>query len=237
MDRYSVMIDDDLSTCRICLDDKSDEVLFSPCRCSGSSKYVHRSCLNKWRTEDLSNRNSCEICLYDYQTEKYDRSKFIKFGYYNDRTAGDVIFRYNICLTLLTVIITNLIDSIDKNNICISWIINDSSTLEDYTRMLVYLNVTTVTELSLYVFYIILGSLCINNRLEYYKLLGAEFSLLIIMFLIVSGTIFLTGNYDISLTMFYFTNYLISFKHIKTVYNLNNFCPDRVKEYDLDDDI
>ena len=116
MDRYSVMIDDDSTTCRICLDDTIDDELFSPCRCTGSSKYVHISCLNKWRNEDLSNRNRCEICLYDYKTEKYDRPKFIKFGYYSGQDVRDVIFRLNMCIILLVFIIKNLMDSLDKNN-------------------------------------------------------------------------------------------------------------------------
>ena len=237
MDRYSVMIDDDLPTCRICLDDTFTDELFTPCRCAGTSKYVHRSCLNKWRTEDLSNRNICEICLYEYKTEKCDRPKFMKFGYYSDRTSGDIISRSNMFLSLCVFIITNLMDSLDKNNYCISWVGNDISTLDDYTKLLIYLNLTTVAELSIYVFYIIMGSLSINNRLEFYKLMGLEFSLVVVMFCIVSGTIFLTRKYEISLIMFYLTNYLIIFKHIKTIYYLNEFYTDRVMEYDLKDDI
>lgn len=237
MDRYSVMIDDDSPTCRICLDEKPDEVLFSPCRCSGSSKYVHMSCLNKWRTEDLSNRNRCEICLYDYKTEKCDRPKFIKFGYYIDQPVGDVVFRLNMCLGLLVFIITNLMDSLDKNNYCISWVVNDSSTLDDYTKISIYLNLNLAAGICLCVFYIIIGSLSINNRLEFYKQLGGDFTPLLIMFCIISGTIFLFGKYDISLVMFYITNYLIIYKHIKAIYYLNEFCADKVKEYDLKDDI
>ena len=57
------------------------------------------------------------------------------------------------------------------------------------------------------------------------------------MFCIISGTIFLSGKYEISLIMFYVTNYLIIYKHIKAIYYLNEFCPDKVKEYDLTDDI
>jgi len=37
--------------CRICLQsDAQDEnnMLISPCKCSGSSKYVHKNCLEEW---------------------------------------------------------------------------------------------------------------------------------------------------------------------------------------------
>ena len=36
--------------CRICFDQFDDDELISPCRCKGTSKWVHRGCLNKWRT-------------------------------------------------------------------------------------------------------------------------------------------------------------------------------------------
>lgn len=35
--------------CRICLDNEGDEELIAPCRCKGTQKYVHRSCLDNWR--------------------------------------------------------------------------------------------------------------------------------------------------------------------------------------------
>ena len=38
--------------CRICFEKDTDipgDYLISPCRCNGTSKYVHKSCLDKWR--------------------------------------------------------------------------------------------------------------------------------------------------------------------------------------------
>ena len=41
--------------CRICLEEEDNlELLISPCRCSGTSKYVHRECLRKWRYQDIN---------------------------------------------------------------------------------------------------------------------------------------------------------------------------------------
>lgn len=42
------------STCRICMDNliTEDNFLFSPCKCSGSCKFIHLNCLRKW----MSNR-------------------------------------------------------------------------------------------------------------------------------------------------------------------------------------
>ena len=40
--------------CRICLEEEEDlDKLISPCRCSGTSKYVHIECLKQWRYQDV----------------------------------------------------------------------------------------------------------------------------------------------------------------------------------------
>ena len=36
--------------CRICLDDDSRANLIAPCNCKGGSKFVHRECLDHWRS-------------------------------------------------------------------------------------------------------------------------------------------------------------------------------------------
>ena len=56
----------DEPTCRICLE--TNGILFSPCLCNGTMKYVHETCLDVWRkysTNVLSNTH-CEQCNYPY---------------------------------------------------------------------------------------------------------------------------------------------------------------------------
>jgi len=38
------------ATCKVCMEDFSDQsnFLFSPCKCSGSCKYIHLACLRNW---------------------------------------------------------------------------------------------------------------------------------------------------------------------------------------------
>ena len=53
--------------CRICLSDSNDEEsLIQPCRCN--TAYVHESCLQKWRIENIDNEKyeQCEICKTEY---------------------------------------------------------------------------------------------------------------------------------------------------------------------------
>ena len=48
-----------------CLEDGSDSPLISPCRCTGSVKYVHQTCLQKWiKGNDIK---SCELCKYEFK--------------------------------------------------------------------------------------------------------------------------------------------------------------------------
>lgn len=61
-------------SCRYCLEE--DGIFISPCRCSGSVKYIHESCLNKWIINiPLDKDVKCPICLHTIPTnhtfEKY----------------------------------------------------------------------------------------------------------------------------------------------------------------------
>ena len=64
-----VQIEEELYTCRICLDDELQRCdVIAPCSCAGSSKWVHRACLDQWRTtrEDRA-FSRCTECLKDYE--------------------------------------------------------------------------------------------------------------------------------------------------------------------------
>lgn len=43
------LVNSDQSQCRICLDSEGKD-LIAPCDCKGTQKYVHRSCLDNWRS-------------------------------------------------------------------------------------------------------------------------------------------------------------------------------------------
>ena len=61
--------------CRICLENDNPEDLINPCKCKGTSKYVHKECLNQWRT--LSNNteayNKCFECGYTYKMKPHPK--------------------------------------------------------------------------------------------------------------------------------------------------------------------
>lgn len=56
-----------IPTCRICLEENKNFELISPCKCSGTSAWVHRECLESWRMHDVNNSSSrCTECLVEY---------------------------------------------------------------------------------------------------------------------------------------------------------------------------
>ena len=61
-----------MAECRICLEDGLEEQLISPCSCDGTSKWVHESCLQRWREETVGRDSSrrCEICRAYYLIER-----------------------------------------------------------------------------------------------------------------------------------------------------------------------
>ncbi|RNE99628.1 uncharacterized protein Tco025E_08971 [Trypanosoma conorhini] len=60
--------DGDEHICRICRCKKPVDELFAPCACDGSSKYVHTSCLERWRatTTNAEHRRVCAECKTPY---------------------------------------------------------------------------------------------------------------------------------------------------------------------------
>uniref|UniRef100_H3AD72 RING-type E3 ubiquitin transferase n=1 Tax=Latimeria chalumnae TaxID=7897 RepID=H3AD72_LATCH len=59
---------DDLDICRICHCEGDDESpLITPCRCTGTLRFVHQSCLHQWIKS--SDTRCCELCKYDFIME------------------------------------------------------------------------------------------------------------------------------------------------------------------------
>lgn len=88
---------DDLNTpmCRICLDDSHDpsdpdEEFFTPCRCSGTNKYVHRGCLNTWRATSNNPEafRRCFSCNYKYKYRVHPEAEITKVSQCNQEIAN-----------------------------------------------------------------------------------------------------------------------------------------------------
>lgn len=51
--------------CRYCLTEDNFSDMVSPCKCTGSTKYVHRTCLLMW-FDHKNGEYRCEICGVEY---------------------------------------------------------------------------------------------------------------------------------------------------------------------------
>ena len=54
--------------CRICHSGDEDEQLITPCRCIGTVKYAHQTCILSWISK--SGSEICELCKYKFKTRK-----------------------------------------------------------------------------------------------------------------------------------------------------------------------
>ena len=54
--------------CRVCFCGEEEGPLLAPCRCRGSVRYVHASCLNEWRVQ-LGKKDALAYHLDVWQTE------------------------------------------------------------------------------------------------------------------------------------------------------------------------
>ncbi|XP_062209122.1 uncharacterized protein LOC133910898 [Phragmites australis] len=67
MDQEELCSSSSLRQCRICHDEEDEgrTSMESPCACSGSLKYAHRGCVQRWCDEKGS--TLCEICLQNFE--------------------------------------------------------------------------------------------------------------------------------------------------------------------------
>ena len=68
--------EEDEQVCRVCYD-KIDSKLIYPCKCTGSIKWIHESCLNKWIA--ASKKDFCPQCKYNYKKKVFYKHPKLKF--------------------------------------------------------------------------------------------------------------------------------------------------------------
>lgn len=134
--------------CRICLEDDDLENLIYPCMCNGSSKYVHKYCLNQWRTISSNSEalNKCFECNYTYITvnSNYNPSflsKFFKF------LSNNIIIFFIFNFVIISILY-EIINIIDKNNKLVNLLVNNN---QKNKNIYLYYNIIWAT-----IFYIII---------------------------------------------------------------------------------
>jgi hypothetical protein len=73
----------DVKCCRICLESDRVEDMIAPCRCKGSSKWIHRTCLDQWRAYNADDVafSRCMECRFEFQFEATKKqSSIVRHG-------------------------------------------------------------------------------------------------------------------------------------------------------------
>lgn len=73
----SVVIPQGLKSCRICLGEEDDEgnKLISPCKCAGTTKYIHKECLQEWLNSKRVTRELKYSIIYVFKVSQCELCK------------------------------------------------------------------------------------------------------------------------------------------------------------------
>ena len=170
---------DDERECRICLEkEDAENKLISPCNCNGTSKYVHDTCLKKWRYINRDNDAfiKCRECNANYiiLTNEIENFNFIC---YKNGMCSYVMFSSLLLFSFMILplnyidninIVVNMLDFTDKNTTSVDL----RETFNEDILLLSVFNIISV--LSFYfnafnVYYFISTKFYINNYDDYFR--------------------------------------------------------------------
>lgn len=103
--------------CRICYETTNQEEILYPCLCKGTSKYVHRYCLNQWRslsTNPIASTH-CTECKFKYRiqlSEPIEKPLCRKLGNYMVKNS----FQFFMINNLSIIAFSYFLSIVDKNN-------------------------------------------------------------------------------------------------------------------------
>lgn len=163
-----------MNQCRICLEESNN--LISPCKCRGSSKYVHFECLEHWR-ETTTNEEAKIKCM-ECNAPYIIKNKYRKENMFIDPKKNLVLKNHVLQFLLgLVIVFCNLaIDySLKKPSLQILNYIyptNITSLVEQNTiNTMLYYNLYGFSFLymSLFLFFAVVQLLFINQKYNYFK--------------------------------------------------------------------
>ena len=211
--------------CRICLDDNDQDELFSPCKCNGTSKYVHRSCLNTWIESSSEAKTECMECKYKYQIE--DLNSYI-FKFIKIVKNPIYLFYFLLFMNFIIVALTILID----NNFLIRIIYNYDKTygiVGYYDKTVIRFNIYLCYAVTIMLFFLIpclfVTNILYNEDSSYNTIMYNSKKPMIIN---IIGIIFSYAYYN---TCFYyiFTQYLCFIFS----YNFSKFFHNKFLKYNI----
>ena len=200
-----------IESCRICLEDDCINNMIHPCKCTGSSKYVHKNCLNEWRniTSNRDNQYKCEICNHIYKITPAieNRTCFVK----TVLSPNCFYFLMNIFAYLFSLFLKSLdTRSILLKNIC------QPTQLDSREIDIIYWIISLGFCLMMLVIYLIIGMMTIKNKKLYCKLYKANLKIFLYLsfFVFIS---FIMKFYSIAIIFIEYTIYNICIIHLQSI--------------------
>ena len=133
-----------LPTCRYCLDHEPVNQLFSPCRCTGTTKWIHRSCLSRWllESQQTDTPQSCEICKSLYVIDRPEEDNYTQcMGTHCHKRIC------HICARFVAVAVCNLMCA--STTLCLLMVlINDNHRRKQLQELVVTLTIPSSTPIS-----------------------------------------------------------------------------------------
>ena len=128
-----------MSECRFCLSDgDAQDSLISPCLCKGSAKFVHSSCVEKWRGKEIDSEQYifCPVCKSKYDTRVVISLEVIP-DYNNSFIVKLFLHPYIIPITINFLCIYYNI--LHNTLLCIDNNCEERETIIDYNRLFILL--------------------------------------------------------------------------------------------------
>jgi hypothetical protein len=88
--------------CRLCFEPEGrfENIFLNPCKCIGSMKWIHKSCLLE--SIDILESDICTVCKYQYKTTEFTHSKFYRIlCKYKEHISKYLSYGVIILITLL----------------------------------------------------------------------------------------------------------------------------------------
>ena len=187
------------NTCRICLDDDVYCNLISPCMCSGTSKYVHKECLNKWRilADNHEAYERCFECNYKYKYINNDNQ--CAPNNVNNRRSIIYFLKYNtISFLLLNIgiiwLLANIIEHIDVHSKLVEIIYGHTDTIPNIDKSTAYIMFSSIIYICCLGITSIINIIRMKNRYLYIKYFRQTKLCIAIMF-IVCNILFMIYNF------------------------------------------
>jgi hypothetical protein len=226
-DNSDEIVDISDETCRICMEDDNITNLIYPCKCSGSSKYVHHKCLNEWRTYTTNSEytDRCEICNYTYHIQTDTQS----IGWFSKYVVRH--WRIYIVINIAAYLGGGIMDSIDTSNKIIDLVISHPETLTNEKMAFLYFLISLGMCNLLLILYILIGTLTLKNKKLYCRLYK-DYKVTIIC---VAGiTVICTLYHQLWIAIMaieYFMNTIIIL-HIQSIIKVNTANQSKIENYE-----